>query len=95
VKTICDSGTNIVQDALNNRPMSILWCMKVLTYMVNCIGDIRPSDSEILETPTILQYSVASSPDNKVPSVADRVSVEDIGVVAALHSCILARRNRS
>jgi hypothetical protein len=51
VKTIYDSGTNIAQDTLNSRPMSIPWCMKILTNMVNCIGDIRPSDGKVLKTP--------------------------------------------
>jgi hypothetical protein len=69
--------------------------MKIVTDTINCVGDIGASDSQILETTNNTPVLSAYSEESNEPSVAESLSILDMGVETVLQLNIPARCKRS
>jgi hypothetical protein len=48
-QTVVEGALKIPKDVLCNREMGLTWVMHVETHLMDCVGDIRLGEGEVLE----------------------------------------------
>jgi hypothetical protein len=49
VQAVVNSPTQVTEEALESSEMGLSWIMHMEAYLLNCIGDVRPGECEILK----------------------------------------------
>jgi hypothetical protein len=49
VQAIVNSPTKVTEEALESSEVGLSWIMHMEAYLLNCIGDVRSGEGEILK----------------------------------------------
>jgi hypothetical protein len=49
-EAVVDRAAEVAEEALESSEVRLPWIMHVKTDLLNCIGDVQPSESEVLKS---------------------------------------------
>jgi hypothetical protein len=54
-QTMVEGAIEVVEDALRNREIGLTGVMHVEAHLLDHVGDVKPGEGEVLESPTRLR----------------------------------------
>jgi hypothetical protein len=95
VKTQVQSTADVPKNAHQCSQVNVPRSMHIEADLLNSVGNIRPSECEVLQAPARLRKSEASEAESGMPAMADSLGLVSTGVVQGLHAVMPARARMS